>query len=123
MYSRSSNDIALGIGKASFSGRLSDLSLVETDPEGSVLSEPEVITEIFGAAGGAIFVGLISTSSTLAILFPFLGVHAGIDTIFGCCCAFEHSCTFVSIPVMGQWRIYTPGHPVRGPGLDPCTSI
>jgi hypothetical protein len=120
MYSRFSIGVVLGVGKFSFSNMLSSLCHVETDPEGSALSELEVIStlvaifksqtissEIFGAVGDAIFTGLRTTFKTLAILFPFLGVLAGADATFDrfctfdCSCIFEHSCTFVSIPIMG----------------------
>jgi hypothetical protein len=105
MYSKSSNDVALGASKFSFSGNLPDSRLIEEDPKGSALSNLELISTlvvifgsstisllIFDAAGDAIFVGLGTTSNMFAILFPFHGVPAGADVTFGCSCISSCSC-------------------------------
>jgi hypothetical protein len=85
------------------SGRLSNFSFDCVGSEGLALSQsgelPTITAigsstlslETFGDAGVAIFEGLKTASSTLAILLPFLGVPAGAVVIYGFACAFGSS--------------------------------
>jgi hypothetical protein len=89
MNSRSLVDTALGIGSDNFSGRLSLIRSVGVIFEGPALAQsvaalaaiassnsPTLFVETLAGAGVATFEGLRTTSRTLAILLPFLGVAA-----------------------------------------------
>jgi hypothetical protein len=87
--SRSSVGAALGIGSVKFSGRLSFTCSIGLVSEGSALVQSgttlaattsnysTMSSETLVGAGVAIFEGFRTTSRTLAIFLPFLGVAVG----------------------------------------------
>jgi hypothetical protein len=126
MNSRSPVDAALGIGSDNFSGRLLLIHSVGIIFEGPALAQsgaaltatsssnsPTLSLETLAGAGVAIFEGLRTTSRTLAILLPFLGVavemvavHNNPDTTrelysFGCCSILELFVVVLSSGMVG----------------------